>query len=412
MKPIYGLAFLLLAPIAIAGCEKAQSQTPGQGPVKPPPAEVYYTLPQTREVTDFEDFTGHTDAFKIVQVRSRVSGYLVKINFEDGAVVKEGQTLFEIDDRPYVADFENKEALVAQTERHAQRLKSDFDRAQLMVSQNPKSMSQEQFDQYRFDYIEALSFMKAAKASRDLSQYNVDWTKVTAPFTGKISRRMVDVGNLVKADDTVLTNIVAEDPIYGYFDIDEHTLLRIRRLIEEGKLKKETESPVSLALMDETGFPHKGTINFVDNQLDGQTGTLRYRGTFENHDRLLSPGLFIRVRLPIGTPHPVLVIPDEAIQTDQGRKFVWVVSDKKVATYTPVEVGAPYPDRLRVIDKGLNPTDRVIVSGLQRVRSGSEVVPKELKPTDPPTNSNSSSTSTSAAPPTAPPEKPLIINSK
>jgi membrane fusion protein, multidrug efflux system len=371
---------LLLMIAAIAGCERAQSQTPAPG-AQPPPPQVYYTRPEAKQVTDFEDFTGHTEAVKTVQIRSRVSGYLVKVNFEDGAEVHEGEVLFEIDSRPFVADLRNKEALVAQSERHSQRLKSDYDRAKKMIAS--RTISQEQFDQYRFDYIESQSALQAATASRDISQLNVDYTKVLAPIAGKVSRRLVDPGNLVLADNTPLTTIVSEDPIYGYFDIDEHTLLKLRRLIEQGKIKKESDAPVSLALSDEPGFPHPGTINFVDNQIDAQTGTLRFRGVFNNHDHLLSPGLFIRVRLPVGLPHQALVIPESAVNTDQGRKFVWVVNEKNQATYTAVEVGAPYPGELRVIDKGLNTGDRVIVSGLQRVaRSGLVVDAKELKPAE------------------------------
>jgi RND family efflux transporter MFP subunit len=382
MKPVtvLGLGLLLIA--AIAGCERAQSQTPAPG-AKPPAPEVYYRLPETRQVTDYEDFTGHTDAVKTVQIRSRVSGYLMKVNFVDGAEVKENEVLFEIDSRPYLADLKNKEALVVQSQRHSERLKSDFERAEKMLPTH--AISQEQYDQYRFDYIESQSALQAASASRDSSQLNVDYTKVLAPISGKVSRRLVDPGNLVLADNTPLTTIVSEDPIYGYFDIDEHTLLKLRRLIEQGKIKKESDAPVSLALSDEPGFPHPGTINFVDNQIDAQTGTLRFRGVFENHDHLLSPGLFIRVRLPVGLPHQALVIPESAVNTDQGRKFVWVVNGKNEATYTAVEVGAPYPGELRVIDKGLNTGDRVIVSGLQRVaRSGIVVDAKALKPADAP----------------------------
>jgi RND family efflux transporter MFP subunit len=372
---------MVLALLAVAaGCDKPLSATATpQGPLPPP--QVYYTLPEPQLITDYEDFTGHTEAVKTVQVRSRVSGYLMKVNFEDGAEVAQGTVLFEIDNRPFVADLANKEALVVQSQRHVERLKSDFERAQKMVAANPKSISQEQFDQYRFDYIEAQAALKAATASRDLSQQNVDWAKVIAPISGKLSRRMVDPGNLVVADNTPLTTIVTEDPIYGYFDVDEHTLLRLHRLIEQGKIKKDLDSPVSLALSDEEGFPHPGTINFVDNQVDTQTGTLRFRGVFKNSDRVLSPGLFIRVRLPIGEPHQALVIPESAINTDQGRKFVWVVNDKKQATYTSIDVGSPYPGERRVVESGLNTGDRVIVSGLQRVlRSGMAVDAKELKP--------------------------------
>ena len=403
-----------------------------------------------KEVTDFEDFTGHTEAMKTVQIRARVSGYLVKVNFEDGAHVHKGDVLFEIDNRPYAADLENKEALVAQSERHLQRLKLDFDRAQSMLSS--KAISQEQYDQYRYDYIEAQAALRAIMASRDTAQLNVNFTKVLAPIDGKTSRRLVDPGNLVVADTTPLTTIVTEDPIYGYFDIDEHTLLRIRRLIQEGKLTKEIDSPVRLEVSDETGFPHPGRIDFMDNQVDMQTGTLRLRGEFRNpvvtprgvaagsagpqdndngnaggsgnnaggsgngsgsvnfipsgngapptdstshnksnassgghqgRHRLLEPGMFIRVQMPIGEPHQALVIPEVALGTDQGRKYVLVVNAKNQAVHTPVTIGDPYPGERRVVESGLTTSDRVVVSGLLRVTKNNQLVdPKELKPAE------------------------------
>ena len=249
MQRIVWASIGLLMAVAVAGCERAQSQTQ---PPPPKPPIVYYTQPQSQQITDFEDFTGHTEAVKTVQIRARVSGYLVKVNFEDGAEVKEGDVLFEIDSRPYVADLENKEALVAQNERHLQRLNSDYDRAQKMLAS--KAISQEQFDQYRYDDIEEQATLRAAKASRDLAQLNVDFTQVRAPISGKASRRLVDAGNLVIADTTALTTIVSEDPIYGYFDIDEHTLLRIRRLVEEGKIKSEADSPVRLRALGRNGL--------------------------------------------------------------------------------------------------------------------------------------------------------------
>ncbi|HEV3415690.1 MAG TPA: efflux RND transporter periplasmic adaptor subunit [Pirellulales bacterium] len=400
MKSIHW-TILLLSSVAIAGCQQAQSQTPS--PAAPKPPEVFYTMPQMKEVTDIEDFTGHTEAVKMVQVRSRVSGYLIKVNFVDGADVKEGDVLFEIDSRPYVADLENKKSVVVQNERHTERLKADYDRGQKMLAS--KAISQEQFDQYHFDYIESQAALQAATHNRDSSQLNVDFTRVTAPISGKVSRRLVDPGNLVLADNTELTTIVSEDPIYGYFDVDEHTLLKVRHLIKERKIGKEDDSPVMLALSDENGFPHPGTINFIDNQLDEQTGTLRFRGTFPNHDHFISPGLFIRVRLPIGEPHQAVVLPESALGTDQGHKFVFVVNEKSEAIYTPVEVGPPYAGEMRVIEKGLTTSDRVVASGLQRVRSGMKVEAKELKPVE---SANGADTSSAKLPATTPKLLPTV----
>lgn len=388
---------MLLA--AIAGCERAQSQTPAPG-AKPPPPEVYYTLPETKEITDFEDFTGHTEALKTVTVRSRVSGYLMKVNFVDGAEVKQNDVLFEIDSRPFTADLKNKEALVVQSQRHSERLKSDFERAGKMLPTH--AISQEQYDQYRFDYIESQSALQAAGASRDSSQLNVDFTKVLAPISGNVSRRLVDPGNLVLADNTPLTTVVSVDPIKGVFDVDEHTLLRVRRLVENGTIKKDADSPVMLGLSDETDFPHKGTINFIDNQLDVQTGTLQFYGVFPNPDHFLTPGLFIRVRLPIGKPYQALVIPESALGTDQGRKFVYVVNEKNEAIHTEVEVGAPYEGGRRVIEKGLKASDRIVASGLQRIaRNGVTVVPKELKAEAASNSEKSNQAEKSSQPPAA-----------
>jgi membrane fusion protein, multidrug efflux system len=399
--PGLGLLLLLLMIAAIAGCERAQSQTPPPG-AKPPPPEVFYTLPETKEITDYEDFTGHTEALKTVTVRSRVSGYLMKVNFVDGAEVKQNDVLFEIDSRPFTADLKNKEALVVQSERHNERLKSDYDRAQKTVAS--RSISQEQFDQYRFDYIESQSALQAAIASRDSSQLNVDFTKVLAPITGQVSRRLVDPGNLVLADNTPLTTVVSEDPIKGVFDVDEHTLLRVRRLVDNGTIKKDADSPVMLGLSDETEFAHKGAINFVDNQVDVQTGTLQFYGVFPNPDHFLTPGLFIRVRLPIGKPYQALVVPEASLGTDQGRKYVYVVNEKNEAIHTEVDVGAPYPGGRRVIEKGLRASDRIVASGLQRIaRNGVIVVPKELKAETASKSEKSNTGEKSSKPPDQPP---------
>jgi RND family efflux transporter MFP subunit len=356
MKRIDSAALLLLLCAVIAGCQKAQSQTPGQ--MAPPPPKVEYTMPQMKPVTDYEVFEGHTAANNSVDVKAQnVSGYLMKVDFEDGADVKEGDVLFEIDDHTYVADLQNKEALVVQAQRHAERTKANFDRAEQEEKEQEKknkggirSISAEQYDQYRFDWIEAEAALQAAIATRDLSKLNVGYTKVRAPLSGRVGRRMVDPGNFVTAGAaatgaTVLATIVADDPIYGYFDVDEHTLVRIRRLIEHGKVKRNQELPVSLAIEDEyeTGFPHPGSINFIDVRLDPQTATNEFRGTFANHDHLLTPGLFIRVQLPVGAPHDAVVIPEAALAIDQGRQFVYVINANNEAVYTPVETGPQYP---------------------------------------------------------------------
>jgi RND family efflux transporter MFP subunit len=397
------LPLFLVSSLGLLGCEEAK---PKLGETKPPLVVVSPAV--TDYVIDYEDFTGKTDAVFSVDVRARSTGYLEKVHFKDGDEVKEGDLLFEIDPRPYQADLARAEATLNQSEAHFSRLDADFHRAKNLYSRN--SIGREEYDKIQGDRAEAEAMVGIARATRDLAKLSLGFTKITAPIAGRLSRRMVDPGNLVKADDTILTSIVSLDPMYVYFDVDERTLLRIRRLVREGRVKtrQEAEVPVLVALSDEEGFPHKGTINFSDNKVDPNTGTLRVRGIIENPPlkgrsmRVLSPGLFTRVRLPIGSPHKEVLIPEEAIGTDQGRKYLYVVKDEKkkdgkgpskddkdasavthVVVDRTVKVG-PSHGGLRVVTEGLKANEMVIVSGLQRVRPGSKVETrlKEPAPSD------------------------------
>jgi RND family efflux transporter MFP subunit len=224
-----------------------------------------------------------------------------------------------------------------------------------------------------------------ARATLESNQLNLDFTKVTSPIDGRTSRYLVTIGNLIVQDNTLLTTVVSVNPIYAYVDVDEHTVLHVRQLIREGKAQSAREGaiPVSLGLADEQGFPHQGTINFVDNQVNVKTGTLRIRGVFDNKDEALSPGFFVRVRVPIGLPHKAILVSDRAIDTDQGQKIVYVVNDKNEVVYRPVKLGAMH-DGLRVVEEGLKTDERVIVNGLQRVRPGMTVDPKPVDMPDQP----------------------------
>jgi RND family efflux transporter MFP subunit len=332
------------------------------------------SLPISKYVTDYEDFTGRTEAVAMVEIRARVTGYLENARFKEGAEVEKGDVLFEIDPRPYQADLAKAEANVIQAEAHQRRMDSDFRRAQRLLPQN--SISREEFDKIVGDRAEGEASLGVARASRDLSKLNLNFTKVTAPIGGRISRRLIDPGNMVKADETALTTIVSLDPIYAYFDVDERTLLRLRRVVQEGKASSDTTGvAVLMGLADEEGYPHQGTINFEDNRVDSGTGTLRVRAVFPNPKRVLSPGLFARIRLPVGTAHPAILIAEQALSTDQGQKFVYVLNDKNEVSYRPVSVGRLH-DGLRVINKGVGKDDRVVVSGVQRIRPGAKVEPK------------------------------------
>ena len=370
---------IAMAWATITGCNQEKPQLAATRP-----QVVLVSRPVTREVTDFEDFTGRSDAVFSVEVRARVTGYLDKVLFEDGSEVKEGDLLFQIDPRPYEAALAAAEATVIQSEAHQNRLKADHRRASNLFTRG--AISREEVDRIVGDYAEASAAVGIAKAQRDLAKLNLEFTKVTAPIGGRTSRRLVDPGNLVQADQTALTTIVSLDPIYVYFDIDERTLLRLRRLIREGRIKPRTEAevPVLVGLSDEEGYPHRGFINFSDNRVDPSTGTLRVRGVMPNPKpaqgsfRFLSPGLFMRVRLPIGTPHQSILIDEQALGTDQGKKFLYVVNDKNEIVYRPVKIGSLNEGK-RVIEEGLAPGERVIVSGLQRVRPGVKVEPKSME---------------------------------
>jgi len=261
------------------------------------------------------------------------------------------------------------------------RLERDYQRAKSLVAR--AAIGQEEYDRFESDYWEAVANLDVAKANRDLAALNVGYARITAPVSGRVSRYVVTVGNLIQSGDqnggTLLTTIVSVDPMYAYFDVDERTVLRIRQLIREGKAKSagQTEWPVALGLATEEGFPHHGTINFEDNQVNPRTGTLRVRGVFPNKDEALSPGFFARVRVPIGQAHQALLVTDRAIDTDQGEKVLYIVNKKHEVVSRPVRLGALH-DGLREITGGLRPGEPVIVSGLQQVRPGITVEPKLL----------------------------------
>ena len=374
------LALLVIVPLVaiLAGCAKSQPQAAAAAPaVAPPPPEVLVDLPVSEDIVDHEDFTGRTVASKTIELRARVTGYLDKINFIDteGRDVEKGDILFEIDPRSFEAEYARALATFQQAESHTKRVERDYDRARQTVAS--KTISQEAFDEVISSRNQSKSQLAIAKANLDLARLNLSYTKVRAPISGHVSRTQLDQGNLVQADDTVLTTIVAKDPMYAYFELDERTLLKIRRYTHEGKINTQNERhlPIKMALADEEGYPHDGLVTFFDNQLDPSTGTLQARGVFRNETGMLSPGMFVRIRLPVGKPYKALVVSEQSLGTDQGQKFVYVVDQENKAQYRRVDVGKLQNGR-RVILDGLADGERVVVSGLQRVRPGAPVSPK------------------------------------
>jgi RND family efflux transporter MFP subunit len=357
----------------LVGCVRAPSEAPASDPLP-----VTVSHPVERDVTDYADFTGRTAAVDSVEVRARVWGYLDKVNFKEGAIVQKGDVLFEIDPLTYQAVLGQAEGNLAAAEARLVRLDADLARARRLVGTS--AVSREDYDKVAGDRGEAVASRAAAKAAVERAKLDLHYTKVTAPVSGRVSRYVVTVGNLVQAGDqgggTLLTTVVSVDPMYAYFDVDEHTALRVRKLVREGKSDSPRDGgfPVSIGLANEEGHPHQGTVNFVDNQVNPKTGTIRLRGVFPNKDQVLLPGLFARVRTPIGRPHQALLISERALDTDQGQKVLYVVNDKNEVASRAVRIGALH-NGLREIVDGLKQGERVIVDGLQNVRPGVTVEP-------------------------------------
>jgi RND family efflux transporter MFP subunit len=329
-----------------------------------------------REVTDHEDFAGRAEASMRVDLRARVAGYLAATRFKDGDLVKKGDLLFEIDPRPYQADLNQALSQVDLTKATLGLARAALARDQALAKAAPGSVSAQQLQQDQAAVDEALARVKAAEASVERSKLYLDFCKVTAPISGRIGASQIDPGNLVSPDQTLLAVLVSEEPIYVYLDIDERTYLRLRRAMPErnGEVRK---LPVAVALTGEKDFAHHGVLEFTANRVDPDTGTIRLRATLANKDRRLLPGMFARVRLALGAPYKALLVRDQAIGTDQGRKFVYVVDQENKVQVRWIEIGASQSDGLRVITEGLKPDDHVVIGQLARLRPGMTVRPRD-----------------------------------
>jgi RND family efflux transporter MFP subunit len=368
-----GLVFV--AAVLLSGCTNEPGGAPGMGMPAQKPPEVFFVKPTRDNLPDYEDCTGRTEAYKTVDVRARVTGYLERWDFTPGKKVSKGAVLFQIDPRWYQAELDRAEASMVQADARLARLNADHQRALALAG--TRAMGREEFDKIVGDRAEAVAALGIAKANRDLAKLNVEYTKVTAALDGIVSRAMVDPGNMVKADDTILTTIVTQDPMYAYFDIDERTALRLSRQISQGNLQYP---PVRMGLADEgVDFPHEGVIDFVDNRLDISTGTRHLRCRFPNPDGMLTPGLFVRIRFLYGELQQVILIPEEAITSDQDRKYAYVIDDTDKIEHRQIRIGK-IRNGLRAIVEGLKGSERVVVKGLQRVRPGVKVDAKPLPP--------------------------------
>ncbi|MDR3621209.1 MAG: efflux RND transporter periplasmic adaptor subunit [Paludisphaera borealis] len=356
-------------------------------PPRPAPAEpsaIPVSKPITRQITDYVDFTGRTEAVQSVDIRPRTTGYLVKMPFTEGSDVKAGDLLFEIDPRPYQAQLDQAQGQVNLYQAQLKLARTTYARDRAINRITPNAVSDQQLDQDVAALDEADARVKAYEKNMEVYRLNHEFTRVVSPIAGMVSRYYLTLGNLVNQDQTLLTTIVSLDPMYAYFDLDEPTMLRIRRAINEGRLKSRASGirlPLYMGLQGEPGYPHEGEIDFVNNQLNPTTGSILVRGVFANPKpqtgvRLLSPGMFVRIRLPIGQPHPAVLVIDRAISSDQGIKYVYVIDEKNIAQYRKVTTGSLQDDGLRVITSGLTADEWVVVGGLQQVQPKTAVKPE------------------------------------
>lgn len=371
------LAMIGLPCIALSACEDRAAHAPP----RPAPTVVTVSRPLTRDVTDALEYTGTLAALQSVEVRARVTGFLDKLHVEPRAKVKKDEVLFTIDPRSF------------QNELDAAKANLELKKAQLEKAEFTAKKTEENYKQgvaSEQELVDALANrnglragVAAAEAAVNTAQLNRDWCSVQAPLDGRISRNLVDSGNVIVADSTVLANIVNDESVYVYFNASEQDILRLRdrfRAENPGVTSlpgiREMRWPFQLGLMTEDGYPHDGVLDYSAPELDASTGTQQVRGVIPNQDGRLLPGLFARVRVPIGDPYQALLVTERALGSDQGQRYLLTVNDKNIVEYRPVKVGT-LQDGLRVIVAGLSATDRVIVNGMQRVRPGATVKPEE-----------------------------------
>lgn len=361
-----GLALLLGCAAVHLGQQPAAAQAPGG----PPPA-VTVAKPIVKDIVEYDDFTGRFEAADSVEIRARVSGYLEKVAFTDGAVVKKGDVLFLIDRRPYKAALDQAQASVVSAQAKLTFGQADLERATSL--QRTGNIAEQLVDQRRQTATSARADLDNANAAVRNAQLNYDFTEIRAPLAGRIGRKLISEGNLVNANDTLLTTIVSLDPIYFYFDVDERSYLAYSRtLLMEREAGHDTSSTALVGVTDERQPKRPAKLDFIDNRIDGASGTIRARAVVSNTDLFLLPGLFGQIRIAGSQPHRGVLVPDEAIGTDQDRRIVWTVADDGTVTQKVVRPG-PKIDGYRLIRTGLTGDETIVISGLQRVRSGGKV---------------------------------------
>jgi multidrug efflux system membrane fusion protein len=386
MKRIVFASFAVA--VLAAGCSQTAAQ---QGP--PPPPQVTVAPVIEREVTEWDEFTGRLQAVDSVEVRPRVSGLVSAVRFDEGAIVRRGDPLFQLDPRPFQAEVDRLRAELARTRATSQRAASELQTAERLRAEN--AIAKEEHDRRAAFAQESTAQSAAVEAALRAAELNLEFTLVTSPIDGRVGRAIVTEGNLVSSgpgEATLLTTVVSLDPVYAYFDADEQIFLKYtaaagsqRSAGTKGPALRSGRSgpqlPIRMALANDEDFPRAGHLDFLDNQLDGATGTIRGRAVFRNTDGQLTPGLFVRLRLAGTASYRGLLVQDRAVGTDLSKKFVYVVGPKNEIQYRSVTLG-PIVDGLRVVRGGLEAGESVVVNGLQRVRPGVQVTPVVEEATD------------------------------
>jgi len=369
--PTLALATGLLMTVIATAC--SSQAEPGAG--MPPPPEVSVAQVLNKDVSRWDEFTGRVTAIETVELRPRVSGYVQQVAYQEGQEVKKGDLLFVVDPRPYKARLAQAEADLERARAEARLAQMQDKRAQTLVE--AKAISREEFETRRAASTQGDAAVRAAEAAVENARLDLQFTSVRSPIDGRAGRALVTQGNLANADTTLLTTVVSQDPVFVYFESDEQSFLRYQELARKGE-RAETKNPVRVGLASEQGYPHEGTVDFVDNQVDPSTGTIRARAVLRNPDRIFTPGLYARVQLQGSGQFKAMLVDDKAVLTDQDRKYVYVLGEKNAATRKDVKLG-PVIDGLRVVTSGLAPTDKVIVHGVQKVFfPGMPVQPKVI----------------------------------
>ena len=367
------LSFLFMPAVILLGCKKDAPP-----PALPPPS-VTVSPPLSHQVTDWDEYTGHLQSPETSNVAARVSGFITEAPFKEGAIVHKGDVLFVIDDRPFKADLDNKQATVAKDEAQVALTKAQLLRYEDLLKKH--AISQQDYDTNKANSDQAIAQLNADKAIADTARLNLDWTRVTAPISGRVGRINITAGNLVNGgagQASTLATIVSIDPIYCYVSVPERSFLKYQAYAAKDKQAgvREAKIPCFVKLENETTFPHEGFIDFIDNTLDAGTGTIQVRGVIPNSDGALTPGLFASMRITGSGPYQTLLVPDLAVGTEQNERFLLLVGADNVVTSRKVKLGLLFGNLRSIID-GLKPSDRVVVNGLQQARPGTKVNPTE-----------------------------------